>query len=267
MPFTTTRDGVRLHWEEEGSGTPVLLCMGASYSGAMWYPAVESLSQKHRVIWWDNRGTGQSEASKVASIQDMATDALTVLEAAGESSAHVYGVSLGGVVVEQIAVQAPEKVRSLIVGCSGILSPDKPRAPKWLTWLALHLPKGVVAKLTGRGGGYGTACTPERAARDLAQLAKENPSKVAIKQQQDALRAYAVTKEQIAALTMPALVLHGTEDKLVPHKWGVELSETLPDARLVTFEGAAHNYLVAIGEPANTPVLDFLAEVDAAVTA
>ena len=266
MPFTT-RDGVRLHWEEQGSGTPVLLCMGASYSGAMWYPAVESRPKSHRVIWWDNRGTGQSEASEVASIQDMASDAVAVLEAAGETSAHVYGVSLGGVVVQQIAVQSPDKVRSLVVGCSGILSPDKPRAPKWLTWLALHLPKSVVAKLTGRGGGYGTACTPERTSRDLEQLAKEKPSKVAIKQQQDALRAYAVTKEQIAALTVPTLVLHGTEDKLVPYKWGVELSETLPGARLVTFEGAAHNYLVAIGEPANTPVLEFLAEVDASVSA
>jgi pimeloyl-ACP methyl ester carboxylesterase len=266
MPFTT-RDGVRLHWEEQGSGTPVLLCMGASYSGSMWYPAVPSLAENHRVIWWDNRGTGQSEATAVASIQDMASDALAVLEAAGESSAHVYGVSLGGVVVQQIAVQAPDKVRSLVVGCSGILSPDKPRAPKWLTWLALHLPKSVVAKLTGRGGGYGSACTPERAAKDLEALAKEDPSKVAIKQQQDALRAYSVTKEQIAALTVPALVLHGTEDKLVPYAWGVELSETLPGARLVTFEGAAHNYLVAVGEPANTAVLEFLAEVDASVSA
>ena len=190
-----------------------------------------------------------------------------IRHSAGESSAHVYGVSLGGVVVQQIAVQAPDKVRSLVVGCSGILSPDKPRAPKWLTWLALHLPKTVVAKLTGRGGGYGSACSPERAAKDLEVLATESPSKVAIKQQQDALRAYSVTKEQIAALTVPTLVLHGTEDKLVPYKWGVELSETLPGARLVTFEGAAHNYLVAIGEPANTAVLEFLAEVDASVSA
>jgi pimeloyl-ACP methyl ester carboxylesterase len=266
MPFTT-RDGVRLHWEEQGSGTPVLLCMGASYSGAMWYPAVESLSPHHRVIWWDNRGTGRSEATSVASIEDMASDALAVLDAAGETSAHVYGVSLGGVVVQQIALQAPERVRSLVVGCSGILSPDKRRAPVWLTWLALHLPKGVVAKLTGRGGGYGSACTPERAARDLEQLAKENPSKTAIKQQQDALRAYSVTHEQIAGLTVPTLVLHGTEDKLVPYRWGVELAETLPGARLVTFEGAAHNYLVAVGEPAGTAVLDFLADVDASVTA
>ena len=265
MPFTT-RDGVRLHWEEQGSGTPVLLCMGASYSGSMWYPAVPSLAEKHRVIWWDNRGTGQSEASEVASIQDMASDALAVLEAAGETSAHVYGVSLGGVVVEQIAAQAPDKVRSLVVGCSGILSADKPRAPKWLVALMLTLPRGLVAKLTGRSG-YGSACPPERAAEDAERLAKETPSKTAIRQQQHALRTYAITKEQVAAMTMPALVLHGTEDKLVPYAWGKELAETLPDARLVTFEGAGHNYLVAIGEPANSAVLDFLAEVDASVSA
>jgi pimeloyl-ACP methyl ester carboxylesterase len=266
MPFTT-RDSVRLHWEEQGSGTPVLLCMGASYSGSMWYPAVPALAERHRVIWFDNRGTGQSEATAVASIQDMACDALAVLDAAGEQSAHVYGVSLGGVVVQQLALQAPERVRSLVVGCSGILSPDKPRLPVWLGWLALHLPKSVVGKLTGRGGGYGSACPPDRAAKDLEVLATESPSKTAIKQQQDALRAYSISTEQVASLTVPALVLHGTEDTLVPHAWGEELAATLPGARFVSYEGAAHNYLVAMGEQANTDVLDFLAEVDASVSA
>ncbi len=129
MPITF-HDGVRIQWQESGSGTPVLLCMGASYSSAMWYPAVEALAASHRVISFDNRGTGGSGWTPVASIRDMASDALAVLDAAGEQSAHVYGASLGGVVAQQIALQAPERVRSLVLGCTGILSDDKPRAPE-----------------------------------------------------------------------------------------------------------------------------------------
>jgi 3-oxoadipate enol-lactonase len=265
MPFTT-RDGVRLHWEEQGSGSPVLLCMGASYSSVMWYPAIPALAEKHRVIWFDNRGTGESEASQVASIADMAADACAVLDAAGVDSAHVYGVSLGGVVAQQLALQAPERVRGLVLGCTGILDEDKPRLPRWLQVLLTRLPVRVLTVLTSRGA-YGSACTPERRARNEEVLASVVTSETAVRQQQDALRAYSVSKDQMAALPMPTLVLHGTEDRRVKHAWGEELAATIPGARFISYPGAAHNYLVDVGDQPNDDVLAFLAEVDSSVTA
>ena len=57
-------NGVRLSWQERGQGTPILLVMGHRYSGAMWYPALDALSAQHRVIWFDNRGTGQSGSKR-----------------------------------------------------------------------------------------------------------------------------------------------------------------------------------------------------------
>ena len=98
------RDGCRVHWEATGTGSPVLLIMGAVYSSRMWYPTVPALSKAHRVITLDNRGTGERTATRVASIGDMAADALAVLDAAGEETAHVYGVSLGGVVAQEVAL-------------------------------------------------------------------------------------------------------------------------------------------------------------------
>ena len=80
-----------------------------------------------------------------------------------------------------------------------------------------------------------------------------------MKQQQDALRAYSVSLAQTATLTMPALVLHGTEDKMVPYGHGVELAEALPHAKLVTYEGAGHNFFVSYRDQANADVLAFLA--------
>jgi pimeloyl-ACP methyl ester carboxylesterase len=259
VPFTT-RDGVRLHWEERGEGTPLLLVMGATYSGEMWYPAIDDLATRHRVIWFDNRGTGQSESTRVASISDMAQDALAVLDAAGVERAHVYGVSLGGVVVQQLALEAPERVLSLVLGCTGILTDDKPRAPRAFN-LLLRLPRSV--KLAMGRSGYGSAASAERIAKDQDVLRAEVTVLQSLIAQQDALRAYSVSREQVATLTMPTLVLHGTQDRLVRLAWGQELAEVLPDARLITYEGAGHNYLMAAGDRANADVLEFLADVDA----
>jgi 3-oxoadipate enol-lactonase len=261
VPFIDNR-GARLHWQEQGSGTPLLLIMGASYSSALWYPVLPALSARHRVISFDNRGTGQSTATAVASISDMADDARAVLDAAGVEQAHVYGVSLGGVVAQQFALEFPDRVRSLTLGCTGILTTDKPRAPKFLQ-LLFRLPRSVVLALTNKAS-YGPACPPDRATEDKAVLLREKPDRVGLVAQQNALRAYSVTREQIAALTMPALVLHGTADKVVRPEWGKELAQTLPHARLVNYEGAGHNYLVAIGDEANDDVLAFLSDVDAA---
>lgn len=259
MPFTDNR-GVRLHWEEHGSGSPVLLVMGATYSSKMWYPAIDALSARHRVILFDNRGVGESAGTRKASIADFAADARAVLDAAGVERAHIYGVSLGGVIVEEFALQWPERVRSLILGCTGILSADKPRAPKSID-MFFRLPRRVLLRMSK--GGYGPACSPEAAARDRAVLLADKVTRVGLVAQQDALRAYSVSREQIATLTMPTLVLHGTADQLVPSVWGQELADTLPNSRFIAYEGAGHNYLVAMGNKANDDVLAFLADIDA----
>jgi pimeloyl-ACP methyl ester carboxylesterase len=110
---------------------------------------------------------------------------------------------------------------------------------------------------------YGTAAAPEAVARDLAIFRTDKASAAGLLQQQNALRRYSVTKEAVAAIPFPSLVLHGSEDKAVRPEWGAELAATLPNAQLITYDGAAHNYLVAYPEKANADVLEFLAKVDA----
>lgn len=259
MPFIDNQ-GVRLHWEERGSGSPLLLIMGATYSAKMWYPALDALATRHRVLCFDNRGTGDSSTTRVASMADFAGDARAVMDAAGVERAHVYGVSLGGVIAQELALESPERIRSLILGCTGILSSDKPRAPKSIDRL-FRLPRRLLLRMSK--GGYGPACSPEAAARDRAVLLADKVDRVGLVAQQDALRAYAVEPEQVATLTMPSLVLHGTADQLVPIVWGKELAATLPDSRFIEYDGAGHNYLVAMGDKANEDVLAFLADVDA----
>jgi pimeloyl-ACP methyl ester carboxylesterase len=257
MPFID-RGGFQLHWEEKGTGSPLLLIMGATYSSQMWYPAVPTLATKHRVLTFDNRGTGESGFTQVASISDMAADARAVLDAAGVDRAHVYGVSLGGVIAQQFAIETPERVESLILGCTGILTADKPRAPRALR-VIFRLPRSWTVKL----GKYGPACPPDKAAYDRSMILADKTNRVALVAQQDALRAYSCTVDQVRALTMPTLVLHGTADVLVKPAWGRELAEALPNSTFITYDGAGHNYLVADGDKANADVLAFLERVEA----
>ena len=253
-------NGVRISWQETGAGSPILLVMGAGFSSAMWYPVIPDLAQHRRVIWFDNRGTGDSQATAVASIGDMAADAVAVLDAAGASAAHIYGVSLGGVIVLELARQAPQRVLSLVLGCTGILSADMPRAPKWSD-VRFRLPRRVSVALS-RKVMYGSACPPDRRDHDLDVLRRDRTQRIALVAQQVALRAYSIRREDVAALDVPALVLHGTEDTVVKPEVGRDLADALPHDRFIGYPGTGHNYLVACGAHANADVTSFLSGVD-----
>jgi len=265
MAFTQNK-GVRIHWEERGAGTPILLIMGHRYSSAMWYPALPALSADHRLIWFDNRGAGETDSVTGFTVADMAADALAVMDAAGAPKAHVYGVSMGGGIAIEVAKLAPQRVASLVLGCTGILSADKPRMPAFVR-LLYYLPAWALKLLMRRSkeddqGGYGRAAKPEDIARDQAVLKQDKFVTRGVVAQAAAMAGYCNTHEAVAALTMPALVLHGDQDSVVPFAWGEELAATLPDARLVKLEGSGHNFLVAAPEKSNAAVLDFIGEVD-----
>ena len=263
MPFADNH-GVRLHWDEQGEGTPVVLVMGHRYTARMWYPVLADLAAAHRVITFDNRGVGQSATTAKASIADFVADTAAVMDAAGIERAHVFGVSMGGGIAIEFGLRHPDRVTSLLLGCTCILTADKPRTPAYVRVLYRWAP-GFVNWLMRRGGadhGYGSAAPADRIAFDQKTLAEDKASVIGVVAQADAIAGYVNTREAVAGLTMPALVLHGDEDALVPFAWGVELAQTLPNSRFVEFAGAGHNFFIAGGQRANDAVLEFLEDVD-----
>jgi 3-oxoadipate enol-lactonase len=263
MPFTGN-SGVRLHWQESGQGTPVLLIMGHRYSSAMWYPIQPALAAEHRVVWFDNQGTGESGARRRTSVADMVGDALAVMDAAGIDRAHVFGVSMGGGLALELGIRQPQRAISLILGCTAILTADKPRMPAWMR-LFYRLPAPLLRTLfpnRSPNKGYGSAAPAEAIAADEAMALKDKFDVTGVIAQAAAIAAYTNAREQVAALTMPALVIHGDEDTTVPYAWGVEIAETLPGAQLITVKGAGHNFFIAGGHAINDQVLAFLRDVD-----
>jgi 3-oxoadipate enol-lactonase len=264
MPFAQS-SGARIHWEAEGCGTPVLLIMGHLYSARMWRPLLPTLAQKHRAIYFDNRGTGASDTTRSVTVGELAADALAVLDAAGVRRAHVYGVSMGGGIAAEFAMRWPDRVATLVLGCTMMKTAKTPRSP-WIARLLYYLPQGLVRRLLlsrTTPHSYGSAAPADAVAKDMEALAGERFTMRGVRAQAAAIAGYVTTREAVGRIGAPTLVLHGDEDRAVDVRSGRELAEAIPQSRLVIFEGAGHNYLVAAGPASTRALLEFFAEVDA----
>lgn len=253
---------VHLYWEECGDPTapPLLLVMGHIFGARMWHRNVPALAEHFRVLSFDNRGVGRSDAPKGSySIEMMARDALAVLDAAGVQRAHVYGVSMGGIIAQELAFIAPDRVAGLVLGCTGAPGEHNRPAPRRGQFLAYWLPRRMLVA-GSRSTGYGSA-VPQAAKDDDAKILLATPvSKRGLIAQAKAIAAYH-SFERVASITAPTLVLHGDEDVVVPMERGEELAALIPGARLEIFKGAGHNFAAGCPEHANQVVIDFLSGI------
>lgn len=263
MPFVNNGP-VRLHWDEKGAGTPLLLMMGHAFPSAMWYPVLDALAAHHRVLWFDNRGTGQSDAPSRATASDMAADARAVLDAAEVSRAHVFGVSMGGGLALQIAHETPDRVRSLVLGCTGLAVQTPPVT--WTTGLRYRVPLRL-ARGAMRRSMYGPACPPAAAEADLDLLCRTKVRPRGLVAQARAIASFDLTAEKVADLETPSLVLHGDVDATVPLWRGEDLAAALPNSRLVVYPGLGHAFPVGAPVQVAQDVLEFLSAVDSAIRA
>lgn len=237
-------DGARIHWSALGQGEPLVLVMGLGCSSAMWFRLAPLLAGKRRVILLDNRGVGQTQAPQdrlVHRVASMAGDIGAVLDAAGEPSAHVLGLSMGGMIAQQFALDFPARVRSLMLAathCGGAHA-IQPDAGIW---------RLLFKKAT---------TTPEQALRAMQPYTYARTTKTNVIEQDNLVRLahYPETRGYLAqlhgllgwsshhrlpSLRCPTLVLHGVEDQLIPPANGRLLVSRIPGSRLVEIENASH---------------------------
>jgi pimeloyl-ACP methyl ester carboxylesterase len=260
MPFASNR-GTKIYWDEQGTGAPVLLIMGLGYASCMWHRTRPVLSNSYRTIAFDNRGVGQSDVPPGPySMAGMAADAAAVLDAAGVGSAHVFGMSMGGMIAQEFALQYPQRVRSLILGCTAAGGPNAQRAePAALEMLrtAGTMPPEQAAQAAVPFI-YDSA-TPRRLIdEDIAKRRPWFPTKEGYLAQLQAILAWE-SFSRLPQITAPTLVIHGKKDRLVPPGNGEMIAVRIPGAQLVMLESAGHLFTTDQTEAAHQSLLEFLA--------
>jgi len=262
MPVADRGD-TQIRWEERGAGDPLLLVMGLGWPRQMWARHLPALTERFRVITFDNRGVGQTvTTSSRWTLSDMADDALAVLDAVGVSRAHVYGASMGGGIAQVMTIEHPERVGALILGCTATRA-AKRRLPVWpvLRRVLPALPAGRQARTVAlaRALVYGPATDQALIAEDVRLLDSLNRPADGIRAQRRAVLSYPGSQEHLGSVRSPTLIIHGSDDRLVPLRYGEELARLIPGADLVVLPGAGHMYITDATEAANAAVLSFLA--------
>jgi pimeloyl-ACP methyl ester carboxylesterase len=237
----------RLHWERVGMGTPVLLIMGLGLSGGSWWRTVPVLARRLEVITFDNRGVGRSRALLHAySTETMADDAASVLDAAQVDRAHVYGISLGGMVAQQLALRHPERVRSLVLGAThaGWWHARMPE-PAVLAFLRERLWMGhEAAVLASVPFNYSERCRaehPERIAEDVEQRLAHRFVAQAYRAQMWAASLHDCYG-RLDRIEAPTLVVHGNHDRMIPVDNGRMIAARIPRAQLIELDQTGHLY-------------------------
>lgn len=237
--------GTTIHYRVAGNGPPLLLLNGMAASGRLWPAAwLERLVASFRVLAMDNRGTGGSAwRGGELTISDMAGDALAVLDDCDLESAHVLGHSMGGMVAQALAVDHPERVRSLVLcatlpGRSGVPTPPETLAqmPRPNAGTSQE-PAGNVWRVVTAPGF--ADLHPEVIQELVDQQAAQRPSPEILMAQ---VRAAAVfdSAPHLASVRTPTLVLHGEADPQIPVENGRLIARHVPGARLEILSGVGH---------------------------
>ena len=268
----TTSTTPRLRYWTAGQGrAPVLLIMGFGMQGRVWRPQIQDLGRDHRLAFYDHRGVGESERGAAArwTMADMAADALRVLDALGWESAHVVGVSMGGMIAQHLALRAEPRVRSLTLIAThegGLLE-------------ALPTPRGMklfVDSFLARGRGEKVAALRELlyppeflatvdetalAERMRDQVGRPAPRPVLLAQLEAVWRHRAGPR--LVGLEVPALIVKPARDLLVRPTCSDSLHARMPHARLLELPDAGHGATFQSARTLNAAIRRLVSDAEA----
>lgn len=263
MPFAIAPDGARLYFETHGEGEPLLLVMGQGIDHHGWDYVRERFTARHRVIVFDNRGTGRSDKPDGAtySTRGFAHDAIAVLDALGIERAHVFGISMGGRVAQWLGIDHGQRLGALVLGCT---TPGNAHG--------VRRPPEIDALMAAVAHGADRAAAALRLMREYVALdwlkrhsdwlAAENARQLPPEHARQGHYAASEAHDAWARLpdiTAPTLVVHGTLDRINVPDNATLLASRIPGAELSMIDGARHLFYVDYGHVALPQVLAFIA--------
>jgi pimeloyl-ACP methyl ester carboxylesterase len=258
--------------EVVGGGEPLLMIMGLSLSRRGWARLLPHLEPHAECITFDNRGTGDSSPVRgLLSMTDLVGDALDVLDRAGHESAHVLGVSMGGMIAQHLALEHRRRVRSLVLGCTAPVG--RSGLPPWrllaATALRPLMGPGRTAPLLAPAV-YSARTRrehPERLREDLELRLADATSVQTSLAQLLAITGHDTRRRLSELAGLDVTVIHGEDDALVPCRNGRELAEGIPGARLVTIPDCGHMLTTDAEDETAAAVIEHLDRVTRGTTA
>ncbi len=260
MPFADV-NGQRLYYEDTGGdGPPVIFSHGFLMDHEMFAPQVEVLSDSHRVITWDERGFGQTEADGMPfTYWDSAADCLGLLDHLGIDRAVLGGMSQGGFLSLRAALTAPERVAALILldTQAGVDDAETTAANDamnhiWLTEGPTDDLAAIVAGIIIDDEAHNSHWIAKWKARDRESF----------REPYQCLSTRDDITDKVAAISCPALVVHGTEDTAITMDRAQALADLLPGCDGVVEVAGAHAVNLTNPEPVNAAIVAFLDGLD-----
>lgn len=247
MPTVRTA-AAELHYERSGVGEPLLLIQGMSGTHLSWgKPFLGALRENFDVTAFDNRGIGLSMPIEAPfSVAEMAEDTEALMEELGLESAHVVGISMGGMIAQELALSHPERLRSLTLGCTYCGGPGSRLMPQEsLEKLAGAMASGDREKAIRAS--YEVNLSPAFHADESHYAAfHEMATTVPAAKRTIELQAQAIfghdTSGRLGEIGAPTLIVHGTEDGVLPYPNGELIASLMPAARFETLEGVGHMF-------------------------
>ncbi|MFM8855938.1 MAG: alpha/beta fold hydrolase [Actinomycetota bacterium] len=269
MTYAIANDGVRLHYEAIGrrSATPILMIQGLGADKHLWDLQRYVFATRYRVIAHDNRGAGRSDKPFGSySLEQMADDAIAVLDHAGVETAHVIGASMGGAISQVLAIMHPHRIRSLSLVCTSC-SNHQWRRDLLSSWADVARDQGMGA-MTAQAARW--VIGPRSLRRMwpafgwLGPIATSRPSHGFTAQVQAILAADDTLRDQLGAIDVPTAVIVGNQDVLTPRGDSEELADLIPTAELSVLSGAAHGLMIEHATTFNRVLGDFLGRAEKA---
>jgi len=242
--------GVQLACERAGSGPPLLLIMGMSGTALSWgEPFLELLRADFDVIAFDNQGVGASSRLEAPiTIAEMAANVAGLVRALGLDSTHVLGISMGGMVAQELALAHPELIRTLTLGCTYCGGPGSVRGSDdaWLRIAAARASgdRELALRTSWEMNVSASFAADEQQYRRFAERALARPVALAVIEAQGRAAVKHDTCARLGQIELPTLVVHGSEDQVLPLANGRMIAELIPGARLEVFEGAGHMFFL-----------------------
>jgi 3-oxoadipate enol-lactonase len=269
MPFVSATDGTRIHYEVTGKpgATPILMIQGLGASKNAWNLQRIAMATRFRCISFDNRGAGRSDKpTEPFTLEQMADDAIAVLNAAGIETAHVVGASMGGVISQIVAVKYPQRVRSLTLVCTACRN-HQWRQELLQSWAKTAEEKGMIEV----GKEAAQWVMSPRSFRRLVPaftwmgpLAALRPRHSFVSQIHAILNTREDLVDQLSTITAPTMVIVGNQDILTPRGDSEEIAERIPNAELVVISGAAHGLMMEHSSTFNKILIEFLQRTELA---